>query len=173
MNEICKVTLAEILEARDNRYKKQRQLIAQYKATLVILTLNIPGEEKTNIKIEKAFEEGYKALKSLLDVKYNVLYEKKIVLNTGNEGYFAVKANSMDIKREAIYLENRHFLGRLFDIDVISEQVRPISRSELGFERRQCFVCTKSAVECSRNKAHSEEVLQNVLNELLSQINEP
>ena len=40
------ILLYEMLEARESRYKKQKELIREGKGTLVCLMLNVPGPVK-------------------------------------------------------------------------------------------------------------------------------
>lgn len=164
------VTLEELLEAKDARYIKQKKLIEAYKETLIVFTLNIPGKEKNNDKIKQIFDIGYKTLKECLSNKENILYAAQYDLKTGNEGYLVIKENSEIVKKLAIDLEERHPVGRLFDIDVFTNSGEVISRSTWSFEKRRCFVCEKAAVECSRSKRHTEEEIQQVLKGLFDKI---
>ena len=41
-----KVSLEDVLEARDRRQEKRRELALKYRLPVVVLTLNIPGETK-------------------------------------------------------------------------------------------------------------------------------
>lgn len=163
-----KVTLDEVLRARDCRYEKQKRLIHLYKQTLIVLTLNIPGPEKVNDQINKVFEQACESIESQLR-QFNkiIIYREKKYLKTGHEAYFVVKGRAKGIKLLMVDLEENHLLGRLFDIDVFSNQMKQLSRGELGVERRKCFVCDRLATECGRSRRHTEEEVQQALKSLL------
>lgn len=170
-NHIETVTLLDVLEARDNRYEKQKMLVNTYQKTLIVLTLNIPGPEKNNTRIKKGFKIALNYLiKSLEEKKYRIIYKEQNDKVTGNEGYLIVDQDPESIKRIAIDIEEHHPLGRLLDIDVFSSDMEQMSRGQLGFERRKCFLCDNYAVECSRSKRHTPEELKEVLALLLSKL---
>ena len=52
------ITMNEMLEARELRAVKQRELLEHYGMTLISFTLNIAGPVKTSALIEKTFNEG-------------------------------------------------------------------------------------------------------------------
>ena len=60
------VLLYEMLEARESRYKKQKELIRAKKGTLICLMLNIPGPVKVTALTDWAFEKGKERIKSRL-----------------------------------------------------------------------------------------------------------
>ena len=62
------VTLMEMLEAREKRALRQRQLLDDYGQTLVCFTMNIAGPVKSSPLIRRGFDLGRRALTEQLAV---------------------------------------------------------------------------------------------------------
>lgn len=76
----------------------------------------------------------------------------------------------MAIKKQAAIFEDRHALGRLFDIDVLIwqsdlQQVQPISRQALGQPTRRCLLCEQPTKVCARSRRHTVAELQAAINQ--------
>ncbi|MDR1705275.1 MAG: citrate lyase holo-[acyl-carrier protein] synthase [Clostridiales bacterium] len=154
------VTLEEVLSARENRAALQREIIENYKTSLICFTMNIPGEYKRFPLQEKAFGEGFSMiLRRLEGIGAEVVYKAEICENTGYEGFFAVKANAARLKRLALMIEDRHPLGRLFDIDIFDENGTRLSGSDYGRPARACIICGKPVWECGRARKHPADEL--------------
>jgi len=152
-------SLEEVLQTREKRVRFQETLAVRYSPDAVIsFKLNIPGPVKNNDSIEKIFAVGrVDILEALTAMKYEILYEKEMSLNTGPELFLVVKASLHEVKRAMIRLEERKALGRLYDLDVFMAEgdgIRTMSREELGFSERKCLICGKPAKECGRNRTH-------------------
>jgi holo-ACP synthase len=66
-----------------------------------------------------------------------------------------VKGDARTLKENAIFIEQHHELGRFVDIDVYDvDEEYAVTRLELAYEPRKCFLCDEPAKECSRNKVH-------------------
>jgi holo-ACP synthase len=63
------------------------------------------------------------------------------------------------LKRMAVRLEREHPLGRLADIDVLTETGTIISRADLGLAPRRCFLCDEAAMLCRQRNSHPQEQL--------------
>ncbi|MFZ5969638.1 MAG: citrate lyase holo-[acyl-carrier protein] synthase [Bacillota bacterium] len=152
--------LEKILEARELRSARQKELLDQYQLPLVSFTLNIPGPEKNSTLYEKIHEEGLQTL-------IHALKEKKIVIQhmekgnriTGIEAFLCIDANPADIKAVAVNIEDVHPLGRLFDFDVFDQRSKLLSRSLFNKQRRKCLLCEEEAFLCARSKKHPVEAL--------------
>ena len=69
------VNLIQMLEARDWRVYKQKQLIAQYKKPVMCFTMNIAGPIKNNELIRRAFEAGMEDFRlQVIRFKSKILY---------------------------------------------------------------------------------------------------
>ncbi|MGL5542779.1 MAG: triphosphoribosyl-dephospho-CoA synthase, partial [Fusobacteriaceae bacterium] len=62
-----------------------------------------------------------------------------------------------EVKRKRVYLEENHPLGRFLDIDVYGKEGHSISRRDIGYPPRKCYLCNETAVICTREMAHSQE----------------
>ncbi|MEC0235138.1 citrate lyase holo-[acyl-carrier protein] synthase [Paenibacillus kribbensis] len=150
------VTLEEMLQARENRADRQRQLISRYAVPLISVTINIPGPQKSSPTSKYVFQEGYRILMSQLAVnQMTPLHSEAYDLLTGPEAYVAVQADARILKKWAIAIEDGHPLGRLLDLDVIGLHGRAISRDELGLDKRKCLMCEQAAHSCGRSRAHA------------------
>lgn len=162
------VTLEELLESRDERAALQSDLIDEYKCPLISFTVIMPGSDKQNAMSQKIFNEGLTALRKALEWE-EVRCMKIKVKKTGSEAFFSVNASPDRLKKLTVELEDSHRLGRLFDIDVIGKDKRPISRSEYGYCERKCLICGEMAHACVRSRKHSVgELLQEIERLLLN-----
>lgn len=152
------ITLEEILEARSQRAKKQKALLKNGGNCLISFTLNIAGEIKQFPLALAAFDEGLGEIKRAIP-KGSLLTFEEYRENTGSEAFFLLNAAPGTIKKEMAALEERHPLGRLFDIDVLNIDGISISRSDLGLPARTCLVCKENAKACARSQAHSMELI--------------
>jgi holo-ACP synthase len=160
--------LYKILESRELRYEKQKSLMKKFDCCLVSFTLNIPGGYKDSPVYRKAHEEGLRILtKSINDNNLNVLYKESIHKDTGSEAYISIEADPYIVKALTVAIEEDTPLGRIYDFDVIHKSHNIISRKELGFKERRCFVCQGAANICRKNKAHSIDELTNYINKLV------
>lgn len=161
--------LKEILAAREKRACTQRELINDFKTTLVSFTLNIPGEEKNSAAFTKVHEEGIYLLEEELK-KENINIVHKMVNETaaGLEAFFNVDGDSMHIKKITVSIEEKDDIGRLFDLDVFTAAAEQVSRSQLGIPPRKCLICNESAKVCGRSRKHSIEELVNRIQQLIS-----
>ena len=151
-------SLMEILDAKENRANKQKQLL-QNGETLISFTLNIPGAIKTSDLFKKGFDEGKeKILQQLAWSNCKIISQEEISSVAGYELYILCDENSIKIKKLMIQIEESD-LGRIFDIDVLGKNCEPISRSDLNIPARKCYICGETAKICSRSQKHSYEEL--------------
>ncbi|MEH7416855.1 citrate lyase holo-[acyl-carrier protein] synthase [Neobacillus drentensis] len=154
------ITLEQLLEAREFRAAHQKELIEKYRMPLVSFTVNMPGESKKTQDSSIIFREGCNALvKKLKETDCGLEYYDSKNPDTGFEGFFVVKTDERSLKALMLKIENEHPLGRLFDLDVIGVDGRPISRETLGNSKRECLLCEQDAHICARNRGHTVENL--------------
>ncbi len=154
------VTLAEMLDARENRVLEQQRILAEYKLPLISFTLNIPGSLKNFPLAEKSFYEGKKLIvRQLKRYNINIVHEKNNCKKTGFEAFFAVDGENLHIKRLMVEIEEYCSLGRIFDIDVLSQDGEKISRQDINMENRRCLLCGEYAHVCARSRKHDTEAL--------------
>ena len=152
------LTLEELLSARSRRALRQQTLLKQGGRCLISFTLNIPGAVKQFPMARQAFETGLCEIKKRLP-KTTILHLETTHPNTGNEGLFLLDMEAGKVKRQMALLEENHPLGRLFDIDVLDQDGRSLSRTMLGLPPRSCLVCRGDAKICARSQAHSMELV--------------
>lgn len=163
-----KVTLQEILDAREARVLRQRQLLVKFGKPLICFTMNIPGPIKTSDLIRDGFAIGNDTLRAqLAALDIPILHFEDRSAHTGCEAFYVVSADPKDIKRLTVEIEDSQSVGRLFDMDVLSPGGEKLSRQALDLPERTCLLCGNPAFLCSSRRAHSVEALQQKTNSLL------
>ena len=173
-------TLTEILNAREERMREQKEMISLYGKPLVSFTMNIAGPVKNSLLIQKAFEEGMAQLdKRLKANKFKVIECRQKRAVTGCEALYAVSledAKQMSsgssaadeeavlLKSICISIEEGSGLGRLFDMDVISPEGRKLERAV----ERKCLICGASGKGCASRRIHSVSELMEKTKEIIS-----
>lgn len=147
--------LLKILAAREQRFQLQSRLIAEYNCKLICFTLNIPGPRKDTPLYRKIHAVGRRVLQESLQ-RENLLirYQCFCQQDTGPESYHCLQASSQRLKTLTIKIEEKHQLGRLFDLDVIERNGKALKRSTIGFHARRCILCDGDVQVCRRNNRH-------------------
>ena len=162
------VTLHQILDAREQRAARQRELLSRFKTPLICFTMNIPGPEKNSPLIARGFRYGCRLLEAeLAGSRLPVMHWEPTEKDTGCEGYFAIDADPIVLKKLCVRIEDGLPLGRLFDMDVLGADGSKVSREELGLPGRTCLICGGSVHLCSRSRAHSVAQLRQKTDALL------
>lgn len=152
-------TLLEILDAREKRAEKQKQLLSRYGQPLLCFTMNIPGPVKLDRDIRLGFYVGCRLLDDALR-GLKLLYREEEVAVTGCQAWYVVEAPARQLKEIAVDLEETDLIGRLFDMDVLDTDGKKLSREDMGKPRRKCLLCNNDAAVCARSRAHGLEQLQ-------------
>jgi holo-ACP synthase/triphosphoribosyl-dephospho-CoA synthase len=162
----------EILNARDERVKKQRELIEKYKKPLISYTLNIAGSIKRSPLFDVIFDEGLHLIQS--EIENSLLFKEIKRESTGNIAYLVVDDKIVTLKKKMVEIEKHSHVARLYDIDVIKLDFKPFSRKEIGIDERCCIICKRPYMECRINKSHSiDEVMsttQNIVKEEFAKV---
>lgn len=168
------VTLMQMLDAREKRACRQRELIAQYQKPLLCFTMNIAGPVKNSSLIRQGFLAGIEDLmQQMRRAKAAVLYKEVLCEPTGNEAFFVADMDGFLLKQLACELEDADELGRLFDMDVLVPAPdqwnggRKIDRQEIGLCKRRCLICGKPAKECSSRRTHTVGQLRKATKKIL------
>lgn len=168
------ISLGQMLDARERRAARQRELLQTYTSALICFTLNIPGPQKTFPLAAQAFHEGCRRIEAQLEesgiaLSYCRTYEEA----TGYEAYYCACAEAEDVKALMCCLEDRDSLGRIFDIDVLRQDGSKLSRCDLGLPGRSCLLCGQPAPVCARSRAHSVDALmQKILSIITESMNQ-
>ncbi|MFW3364065.1 citrate lyase holo-[acyl-carrier protein] synthase [Aerococcus viridans] len=154
------VNLYQMLDARDKRYALQQGLLKRFpKQTLLVVTMNIPGNIKNSPIIRSTFERAIHQIRTILP-KEKLLHQQFIQEQTGNEGFYIIDLPANEVKHMMIEIEEDSIQGRLYDLDVLQldyqGKVIKLSREDGQQMPRKCFVCDRNAKECARSRAHSD-----------------
>lgn len=161
------VALPEMLDAREARAFRQRELLALGANvsseqsgiySLISFSMNIAGEIKSFPLGLAAFDEGLKELRARIP-EGAILHFEESRKNTGPEAFFLLSMEPTAVKQLTTSIEETHPLGRLFDMDVLCADGTSVSRSSLGLPARKCLICGENAKACSRSRNHTLEVI--------------
>ena len=147
------VSLQDILNAREARVQKQKELLKKFQKPLLCFTMNIPGPEKYNSDISVGFQVGHRLIADTFGAR--ILYKELCRENTGCEGYYIIDLPAAEIKQQAVELEEAPCIGRLFDMDVLDMGGKKLSREV----PRKCLLCDNDAAVCARSRAHGLDAL--------------
>ena len=146
------VTVLDILNARDRRVEKQKELLQKYGKPLICFTMNIPGPVKVSPEIEAAFRIGHMML-----LQFPVIHHENTSAYTGFESFYVIDdADAEAVKSACCNIEEQSPYGRLYDMDVLTPDGQKLSRNT----PRKCLICDNDAAICGRSRAHSVEELQ-------------
>lgn len=159
------VTLAEVLEAREARVRRQDALREEYGAAVVSFTMNIAGPVKNSALIRRAFRAGVRQLECGLRAwNLEILHGEENLAAAGCEALYAVSGPAGRVKRVCQSIEDGSRLGRLFDMDVISAAGEKLNRSG---EERRCIVCGAAGRGCASRRVHSVPELQDATKSII------
>ena len=148
-----KITLEQMLLARDRRASRQAALLARYGCPVISFTMNIAGPVKDSPLIRYAFRSGLRQLEALPCAQ---LCREVIFEPTGPEALLVYETQDARLlKAFCMRLESEGEAGRLFDLDVLDANGEKLSR-ETG---RTCLVCGGPVSVCSRSRAHGLEAI--------------
>lgn len=163
------ITLQQVLDAREQRAAIQKDMLRDLEgdgAALISFTLNIVGPVKVFPYTLLAYETGLEAIREcLMWLGADITGFQEVRENTGYEAFFSIKKGTgiTDIanicKEYLTELEERHPVGRLFDIDVLRPDGTKVSRETLGYMGRTCLLCDKPAFVCGRSRTHTAREL--------------
>lgn len=151
----CTASLQDILQRREARAQRQKELIGRKGQCLVSFSMNIPGERKSFPMARRGFEAGLSALRESFGAKIAFCEEYHGV--TGDEALLVIDDEAPEVKRKTAALEQEHPLGRLWDMDVLDSAGNSLSRTAFGYPPRSCLVCGGNAKVCGRSRRHPIE----------------
>ena len=159
---MMEITLNEILDAREKRVEKQKDILNRFKCPVISFTMNIAGPVKTSPLIERSFFKGIRLLKEKLPLD-SIKYESIEVKPTGCEAIFSVFEKAEEIKKTTSLIEESISLGRLFDMDVIDTDFTKLEREH----PRTCLICQKEGKVCSAGRLHSVNELSEKVKKIM------
>ncbi len=147
----------EILDAREKRVARQKELLSRFQKPLLCFTMNIPGLVKLDRDVAIGFFVGCRLLQDALADQ--LLHFEAHYRPTGCECFCVADADAKSLKATAMDLEDIAPIGRLFDMDVLDTDGQKFSREKLGANPRKCLLCDNDAFVCASTRAHSLEEL--------------
>lgn len=156
------VTLAQILQAREDRVYMQQELLRQFRCPVICFTMNIAGPVKNSPLIQRGFREGLRALDAQLPVDHIRAYREEIFV-TGCQAMYAAQMDAAELKKICTGIEESSPLGRLFDMDVLDVNGSKLERST----PRSCLVCGAPGRACAAGRLHTVAQLQSVTTRVL------
>lgn len=151
----CDALRNSLLEARDDRQALLDGLFPTKFPATVMLSLNLPGPQKTGTRAERLFQAGEKALLGALAVQP----VRRGCDALGPFALYRTRLQAIKVKRVGVLLETTHPAGRLLDFDVYDHCGRPLNRRTLELPPRGCLICKEPALACIRSGRHTTEEL--------------
>ena len=168
--------MSAILDARARRWQAKQRLARRWRACVISLCLNIPGPDKNPPGADRVFALLLAALREAhgRELERNGCDAAKAreIRGAGADGPYQLMVSPLPaftLKDMAVRLEGEHPLGRLADIDVLTQAGEPVSRADLGLPPRACFLCGEPAALCRRSGRHPQERLMAFVAALLEQ----
>ena len=141
-----------ILSARQERAESLARLVAT-DGVVCALKANVPGGKKNTVASGLILRLFAGILGSLLPDKRGL-----VASADGDYHVYVSDRPAAALKRTAVLLEEEHPLGPFVDIDVHTKE-GPLSRADLGFPPRSCWVCGGDAKTCVRAERHRKAEL--------------
>ncbi len=130
-----------------------RELFDKNQKFIISIKCNICGNNKNSTEYNFVRRYFLNIIRNTFDVLSYKYYE------SFDGDFFLVEisnTNEIEIKTKLIDLEKGEF-GRIIDLDLYSNSTRSITRTSLGFEKRECIVCGGDSSVCMKELAHSVE----------------
>lgn len=120
------------------------------------LSINIPGNNKLNKDAKIIFDV---AIDEISKLNLKILQTNIKSRASGYEAQIALDEDAIKVKKSVVQIEENHPLGRFMDIDIIDNEKKQISRSDICATPRRCFLCENDAKICARSRKHPLEEL--------------
>ncbi len=159
----------KILLDREKRYDRILELIEEFNLPVLCGKINYPGINKNTMESKKAFRNLEDILS--LQISHRSVFCEKLDGYDGSSMLMVLKEEPLIAKNMAVLIEEKHPLGRIFDIDVYIKDGSSIGRENIDKKPRRCAVCEKNARICMKNKNHNIEELLEKINWIISNYN--
>lgn len=157
--------LAAYLEEKEARVERRKAFSRRHAGeTVVQLALNIPGRIKDSALLRRLLASGM----SEFALQFPQFTECALTnASAGPSALFAAAETPQSVKEKTAELEALHPWSRLYDFDVYDAGGKTVSLASRHGMGRTCFVCSRPAALCMREKSHSaEDVAQSVTDRL-------
>ncbi|WP_432663891.1 citrate lyase holo-[acyl-carrier protein] synthase [Wukongibacter baidiensis] len=156
----------KILMDREKRYYRILELIDEFDLPVLCGKINYPGNDKNTMESKKAFI----TLRDYLSLEFSemsVLCEE-LYGHDGSSILMVLREDPLKAKNMAVFIEERHLLGRIFDIDIYVKDGSSIGRENISKHPRGCIICNGDARICMKDQSHTIKDLLEKINWTIS-----
>lgn len=157
------------LQEKEKRALRQKELHEKWHLPILTFMLNVPGVEKQSSEMEKVEKVWIKRIEEELCGKIKT--ESFFYSIAGNYYLAAVDMDALSLKQLALQWEEEDEIGRILDVDILDENLKSISRTDLGYPLRKCFICDQPAKICMREQNHEISELLKTVHHLIIKFN--
>lgn len=158
------VSIQDMLACREQRAALQTDYRLRLQKPVLSFCMNIPGPIKSTPEIRNAFDIGCEEIRTALQTANMPIADAACFHKaTGDEWVLCVDSDPAQLKALMTHIEERHPLGRLFDIDVLDADGNKLSRPHF----RKCLLCDEQAQVCARARRHSLLEMQEKIEEII------
>ncbi|WP_334347413.1 citrate lyase holo-[acyl-carrier protein] synthase [Candidatus Phytoplasma prunorum] len=155
-------SFSKILKFKEKRFLMQKKILKKYQTSLITVSLNIPGFNKNKYLYSFFFQYIVKNKififfqKKKININIIKTYQIKDIIGD----YLIIvldiiqRKQLIELKQQILFLENKEPILILVDIDVIDNKHQKIERTFLKQKPRICYLCSKPAKLCAKNKTH-------------------
>ena len=158
------ISLSDILAAREERVRLQKEIIDCFHCPIISFTMNIAGPRKNSALIRRAFKIGIDFLDDNISQEKILFKHIDLSNKAGPLAIYAVDATPRFLKKICIEAEEKTALGRLFDMDVIDLSFEKLSRER----ERGCIVCGAPGRACAAGRLHSVDEIVAKMNQIMT-----
>jgi len=158
------ITLADVLAAKEDRYRRQQLFREKYGTPMISITINMPGAVKDAPILRRLRDYAVQEIRK----RFNVIGEEQVNLLTGPGALVAIDGDGWIIKKNAVAIEEFYPFARLLDIDVFTRDGHLLSRQDQG-QGRGCFVCGGETIVCMRERRHTQTGIKLAVEKMLNQ----
>lgn len=167
-NNSPQASLQNVLDFREKRARVQAELRALYGATVISITINMPGSAKySKDTVNLAYSATDLVRKRMLQAGFGLLEERIYHDCAGPAVCMAVEGDASSVKAVTVAIEEEERFGRILDLDVFDAAGKQISRSNLKLSGRPCMVCSEAAIVCMRERRHGQDEVTRAVQTLL------
>lgn len=149
----------KILAVREMRWQRRRSLAADW-PSLLSATLCVPLPARGDPHFSAWFRQQCQAvMRQLSQAGFAPVCLEISDTADGPLMLAGCRCPAPALKRFCVGLEEMLPGGRLLDLDVMGQDLRAWSRSDLRLAPRRCFLCGKDAAVCVVTHAHAREEL--------------
>lgn len=143
----------EISVDKDKREMIQKDLIKEYSKSLVTILVDFSDKNRDNASTKNIIQCMERIFEGIFTSK--IFLKINWVVENGPILIMIIDSNEMDIKKTCVEIEEKHILGGCVIINVYDSQNREITREEINYQPKKCFICGELLENCKRTKKHT------------------